>query len=113
MASVLRPPSRVEATARARWTAAFSSVWLRSFDEMKRNHDSLCARLERTSVSTWRVLKWMVSMLCDLGGAASRPPMMNGVEAACSWTASKHPCLHLSALGSGSAKVVQGVPPPA
>ena len=113
MASVLCPPSRAAPIDRARWTAAFSSVWLRSFDEMKRNHDSLCARLERTSVSTWRVLKWMVSMLCDLGGAASKPPMMNDVEAAPSWAACKQPSLQLSTLACGRAKVGQGVPPPA
>ena len=90
-----------------------SSVSLRSFDEMKRNDDSLCARLERTPVNTWSMVKWMVSMLRDLGRVASKPAMMNGVEAAHSWAACKLPSLHLSTLGSGRAKVVQAVPPPA
>ena len=113
MASVLCPPSRAAVTTRVRWRAALSSVSLRSFDEMKRNDDILCARLEHTSVSTWSMLKWMVSMLRDLGGAASKPPMMNGVEAAPGWAACKQPSLHLSTLACGRAKVVQGVPPPA
>ena len=57
------------------------------------------------------MVKWMVSMLRDLRGVTSKPAKMNGVEAAHSWAACKLPSLHLSTLGSGRAKVVQGVPP--
>ena len=67
IASALRPPSHAAAAARLRSRASFSSVRLRSFEEMKRNDYSLCARLERTSVSTWSMLQWAAVVTSDLG----------------------------------------------